>query len=93
MVCGIGSSSKECCPFYLDNRKQKPQIFLICLYTSFNVIPIIRAVYVICENTLEKYTYILKSKLTVLHRRKDVQKEYVNIISCFDLDDKWHVGD
>jgi hypothetical protein len=46
--------------------------FLICLYTSFNVIQIIRAVYVIYENTLEEY--ILKSKLTVLHRRKDIQK-------------------
>jgi len=33
---------------------------------------IIRAIYIIYENTLEDY--ILKSKLTILHRREDVQK-------------------
>jgi len=36
------------------------------------MIQIIRAVYVIYENTSEEY--ILKSKLIVIHRRKDVQK-------------------
>lgn len=56
--------------FTWSNRKHKLHIFLICLYMPFNVIQIIRLVYVIYENTLGEH--VLNSKLTVIHRRKDV---------------------